>query len=81
MWPSRLGRSVNPGGWWAAPKLRCGLLLLGPSGCGAVEVGVPIPVAPLGWAPVLPFQTFWSQSAVFPAVWHLASFSHAYLAV
>lgn len=64
-----------------APKLECGLLLMGPSGCGAVEVGVPIPMAPFGRAPVLPSQIFWSQSAVFPSVWHLASFSHAYLAV
>lgn len=80
-WLSQLGHSGDPGGWWPVPKLRCGLLLMGPSGCGAVEVGVPVPMAPLGWAPVLPSQTFWSQSAVFPSVWHLASFSRAYLAV
>lgn len=46
--PSWLGRSVDPAGWWTASKLRCGLLLMGPSGCGAVEVVVPIPMAPLG---------------------------------
>lgn len=46
--PSWLGCSVDPGGWWTASKLRCGLLLMGPSGCGAVEVVVPIPMASLG---------------------------------
>lgn len=67
-----MGQSVDPGGWWAVLKHRCGLLLMGPSGCGAVEVSVPIPLAPFGWAPVFPPRHFGHSllSSHASSTWH-----------
>lgn len=80
MCPSWLGHSVDHGD--------CGQLLCSDMGSSLWAPRAVVllkrafySMAPLGWAPVLPSQTVWSQSAVFSSFWHLAFLSHACLAV